>query len=213
MVEELGKIEKPRAERFKGERKLYVVSLLFSGEGAPDEYMEKFNLYWQHVGEHIANQEAKVGKVTRIYHESIALEGEDGLKVMEELSPLSCRLTSEKCQNGAVLEATELAELADECMDWERCILMGFLSQKAAKVVSAFYRKSSRKRYEHIARRIDETLEDDEVAILFIREGHMVQFPQDIEVFSVAPPVLDEIHRWLRDRPLTDKKDESQKEE
>jgi hypothetical protein len=38
------------------------------------------------------------------------------------------------------------------------------------------------------------------VALLFIREGHLVQFPQDIEVFMVAPPALDEIHRWARDR-------------
>jgi hypothetical protein len=37
------------------------------------------------------------------------------------------------------------------------------------------------------------------VALLFIREGHMVQFARDIEVFSVAPPALDEIHRWLRE--------------
>ena len=29
----------------------------------------------------------------------------------------------------------------------------------------------------------------------------MVQFPGDIEVFMVAPPALDAIHRWLRDRP------------
>ena len=28
----------------------------------------------------------------------------------------------------------------------------------------------------------------------------MVQFAKDIEVFSVAPPALDDIHRWLRDR-------------
>jgi hypothetical protein len=27
-----------------------------------------------------------------------------------------------------------------------------------------------------------------------------VQFAKDIEVFSVAPPALDDIHRWLRDR-------------
>jgi hypothetical protein len=38
------------------------------------------------------------------------------------------------------------------------------------------------------------------VALLFIREGHLVQFPRDIDVFSVAPPALDEIHRWARDR-------------
>jgi hypothetical protein len=36
-----------------------------------------------------------------------------------------------------------------------------------------------------------------------------VQFPADIEVFSVVPPVLDEIHRWLRNRPTTEKADES----
>ena len=43
-------------------------------------------------------------------------------------------------------------------------------------------------------------LKPDEVGVLFIREGHTVQFPQDIEVFSIVPPVLDEIHRWQRDQ-------------
>ncbi len=60
---------------------------------------------------------------------------------------------------------------------------------------SEFYVEASRKRYEHIARRIDEALKANEVGMLFIREGHRVQFPQDIEVFSVAPPALDEIRR------------------
>jgi hypothetical protein len=27
-----------------------------------------------------------------------------------------------------------------------------------------------------------------------------VQFPGDVEVFSIFPPALDEIHRWLRDK-------------
>ena len=206
MAEELGKIEKPAAEQFKGERKLYIVPLLFAGEGAPSEYLEKFNLYWEQVSEHIANQESKIGKVQRVYHESIGLGGEDGLKVMEKLSPPTCQITRGKCESGAVFEATELAELANESMDWERFLLLGFLSQKVAQMVSENYREASNKRYEHIAGRIDETLEANEVAILFIREGHMVQFPGDIEVFSVAPPVLDEIHRWLRDRSARDEK-------
>ena len=209
MAKKLGKIEKPAAEQFKGERKLYLVPLLFAGEDAPTEYMEKFNRYWEHVSQHIANQESKVGKVNRVYHESIALGGKDGLEVMEKLSPLSCRIAKAKCQNDAILEATEQAELANECMDWERFLLIGFLSEKVAQTVSANYRESLKKRYEHIAHRIDETLKANEVAILFIREGHMVQFPQDVEVFSVAPPVLDEIHRWLRDRPSKDEEGES----
>jgi len=28
----------------------------------------------------------------------------------------------------------------------------------------------------------------------------MIKFARDIEVFNVAPPGLDDIHRWLRDR-------------
>ncbi|HUU65009.1 MAG TPA: hypothetical protein VMW37_02785 [Dehalococcoidales bacterium] len=209
MAEQLGKIEKPEVKDFTSKRKLYLIPLIFSGKEAPSEYVEKFNLYWQQVGEHVANLEAKIGKVSHIYHESIIQAGEDGLKAMEKLSPSSCHVTRQKCQSGAVFEATEDKELADESMDWERFLLMGFISQKVAEMVSQFYVEALKKRYEHVARRIDETLKADEAGVLFIREGHMVQFPRDIEVFSVAPPALDEIHRWQRERLATEKKDES----
>ncbi len=204
MAEELGKIEKPEARQFREKRKLYLIPLLFSWEGAPAEYIEKFNLYWQQVREHVANLESKVGKVNRIYHESISIAAEDGLKVLEKLNPSSCQIARDKCQSGAQLEVAEDEGLAEESMDWERHLLVGFVSQKVAKMVSDFYLEASRKRYEHIAKKINETLKDSEVAVLFIREGHRVQFPPDIEVFSVAPPVLDEIHRWLRDRSSAD---------
>jgi len=212
MAEQLGKIEKPEARDFRSKRKLYLVPLIFSGEKAPAEYTEKFNLYWAQVGEYVANLEAKIGKVSHIYHESIALGGEDGLKVLERLNPSSYRIAREKCQSGAVLEATEDRDLAEENMDWERFLLIGFFSQKVAKTVSDFYEETSRKRYEYIARRIDETLKNDEAGLLFIREGHLVQFPRDIEVFSVAPPALDEIHRWQRECLAAEKKDEGEDE-
>jgi len=209
MAEELGKIEKPEAEKFKEKRKLFLIPLLFSWEDAPAEYLEKFNLYWQQVAEHVANLEAKVGRVNRVYHESITIGAEDGLKVLEKLNPSSCQIVQGKCQKGAQFVAAEDKELAEESVDWERHLLMGFVSPKVARVVSDFFVEASKKRYEHIASKINETLEDKEVAILFIRENHMVQFPRDIEVFSVAPPVLDEIRRWLRNRPSADEKTES----
>ena len=199
MTEQLGSIEKPEAERFKGKRKLYLVPLIFSGEKAPQEYLERYNRYWEQVSQHIVNLESKISQASHIYHESIVLAGENGLMVMEKLNPASCQLVKDKCQGGAVLEATEDKELAEESMDWERCLLMGFVSQKVAKMVSESYLEAMRKRYEHIARIIDDTLKPDEVGILIIREGHLVQFPLDIEVFSVSPPALDEIRRWQRD--------------
>jgi len=201
MAEELGKIEKPEVESYKGERNLYLVPLLFSSPDVPADYKEMFELYWQQVSQQIENQESKIGRINRIYHESVSTGGEEGLALIEKLSPLGHTIIAEKCKNGAILEASELQELADECMDWERCLFLGFLSRKAAEVVSEHYRESSKQRFQHIAQRIDETLLTGEVAVLFIREGHAVQFADTIKVFSVSPPVLDNIHRWLRDRP------------
>jgi hypothetical protein len=199
MAEELGKIEKLDIEQF-GPRKLYIVPLIFSGSDAPPDYKEKLEKYWREVNEQIANQEVKVGKIKRVYHESMAVGGAEGLKIIAEINPLSHLIAKDKFENGAVFEATEQAELADECMDWERCLLMGLYSRKALETVAEAYEKCSVKRFEYIGRRIDETLQKGEAAMLFIREGHMVQFAKDIEVFSVAPPALDDIHRWLRDR-------------
>ena len=62
-------------------------------------------------------------------------------------------------------------------MDWERCIMMGFLSEKVAKTVYDAFSEASRKRYQQIGKTIDETVKDGDIAVLFIREGHMVQFP------------------------------------
>ena len=200
MTQELGKISKPEVNGFKQGRKLLLVPLIYSYEDAPPEYTEKFDLYWDQVAEHIRNLEAKLSKISRVYHESISMGGEDGLKVMEKLNPKSCQMTRQKCQNGAELEAIEDMDLASECMDWERCLLVGLLSNTVARKVTELYIEASRKRYEHINKIINETLKADEIAILFIREGHGVQFPDDVEVFSVAPPALDEIHRWLRAR-------------
>ena len=61
MTEELGKIERPSVESFSEERKLYLVPLLYAGKDSPQEYLEKYELYWQQVDEQISNQELKIG--------------------------------------------------------------------------------------------------------------------------------------------------------
>lgn len=200
MTEQVGKIDKPPAEYFKQGKKIYLVPLVYSSEGAPSEYKERCTCYWQQVAEQLSNLETKIGKVNRIYHESISLSGDEGMKFVEKLNPDSYQIAQSKCDNEASFEAIEDNELLQEAMDWERCLLIGFVSEKVAGKVSEFYAETSRKRYEFMAKKIDETLKGDEAGLLFIGEGHRLQFPTDVEVFSVFPPALDEIHRWLRDR-------------
>jgi len=211
MAKELGKIEKPEVQSVSGKRKLLVVPMTYYSESAPEEYSKLFNKYWEQSAEHIANLEAKIGSINHVYHESVAVAGQEALDIIEKLNPACHAIIKQKSEAGAIIEAAEDRELVEEGMDWERCLIMGFISQKVAKTVSEFYMDVAKKRYEKIAKTIDKTLKKKEVGAIFIREGHMVQFDKDIEVFSVSPPALDEIHRWQRDYMEKPKGDQSEK--
>jgi hypothetical protein len=200
MSQELGKIEKPQAEEFKKGRKLYFVPLIYCEKEPQAEYLEKFNKYWNQVENQVSSLELKLGKIDKIYHELISVGGEDGVKVIKALNDRSYQIVENRLGKGTQLEATEEAELLTEFMDWSRCLVIGLQNQQVFTKVYEYYTEASKKRNEHIAKQIDETLKPDEVGILFMREGRQIQFPSDIKVFYVTPPALDEIKRWLRDQ-------------
>ena len=89
-----------------------------------------------------------------------------------------------------------------EFMDWNRCLAVGLQNQKVFTTVYKSYIEASEKRNKYISGQINETLKAEEIGVLFMREGHQVQFPPDIQVFYVTPPALDEINRWFRDREV-----------
>ncbi len=200
MPEQLGRIERLEAEHFKQGKKLYLVPVVYSGEKVPDEYKEKCDRYWQQVAEQLTNLASKIGRVNRVYHESVFQSGEDGMSALERLDPGGYQIARTQCDDGAVFEAVEDEELFEEVMDWQRCLMLGLMSDKVVTKVSEFYVGAAKKRNEFVATKISETLKEDEAGLLFIREEHSVQFPNDVEVFSIFPPALDEIHRWLRDQ-------------
>ena len=200
MAEELGKIEKPLAEEFKEGRKLYFIPLIYCGTEPQAEYLEKFNKYWNQVENQMTDLELKLGTVNKIYHELIPVSGDDGIKVIEELNSKSCQIIRNRLDKGAQLEAAEKSDLLTEFMDWSSCLAIGLRNQKVFAKVYDSYLKASKKRNEYIVRQIDKTLKASEIGILFMREGYQIQFPPDIQLFYVAPPALDDIKRWLRDR-------------
>jgi hypothetical protein len=200
MSEELGKIEKPSLEGFRKGRKLYFVPLIYCGRESSDEYLKKFNRYWNQVEDKVSALEVKLGKVAKIYHELVPAGGEEGIKAIKEINDKSYEIIKNRLDKGAQLESAEEGVLLAELMDWSRCLAIGLQSQTVFTTVYKSYTEISNKRNEHIARQIDDTLKADEIGILFMREGHQVQFPEDIQVLYIAPPALDEVRRWLRDQ-------------
>lgn len=200
MAEELGKIEKPTVESIKKGRKLFFVPLVFRSDEPPDEYLEKYETYWEQVQNQLFELAVKLGDVNRIYHELIAAAGEEGAKVLKDLNEKSHRIVETFMEKKASFEGLEENETLTEFMDWNRCLMIGLQSPKVVTRVYDAYVETSKKRNELLAKKIDETLKPDEIGILIMRENHQMQFPADIQVFYVAPPALDEIKRWLRDR-------------
>ncbi|MFC1938356.1 hypothetical protein ACFLWH_01705, partial [Chloroflexota bacterium] len=150
-----------------------------------------------------------------IYHELIPSTGEDGIKALKDLNEKSCQIAESRVAKGSQLEVIEDTELLTEFMDWSRCLSIGLQNQKVVKKVYESYTEASKNRDEFISKHLNETLKADEIGILFMREGHKVTFPTDIEVFYVSPPALDEIKRWLRNREAQHShadKDETEKE-
>jgi hypothetical protein len=212
MSEELGKIEKPLAESFKAGRKLYFVPLVFSKPDLPLDMSLKFSEYWDQVESQIANLESKLGQVKYILHELVYASGEVGLKTLEQVNSGSLDLVRNRLEKGTVFEPAEDNEIMTELMDWSRCLSLGLQNQKVFSNIYQNYTDANSRRNTFISQKLDKLVKGDESCILIMAEGHHVQFPADMQVFYVAPPVLDFIKRWTRDQEAKERQNQAEQE-
>ena len=198
MAEQLGRIERPSLEAYRGKRKLLLVPVLALPPDDAEDGIAIVGKYWGQVRTQVTSLELRVGWVKHVYHETLPEGGEEGLKILEASGEQgSYALAQTRCQAGAVLEAAEDAETLMETMDLQRCLMLPFASPRVAAQLQQWMADAVRRRNEHFTQRIDETLGEDEVGLLLAGERHHLQFPTDIEVFYVAPPALDEYRRWV----------------
>jgi hypothetical protein len=198
MAEQLGRIERPSLEAYRGKRKLLLVPVLALPPDDAEDGIAIVGKYWEQVQTQVTSLELRLGWVKHVYHETLPEGGDEGLKILEASGEQgSYALAQTRCQAGAVLEAAEDAETLMETMDLQRCLMLPFASPRVAAQLQQWMADAVRRRNEHFTERIDETLSEDEVGLLLVGERHQLQFPQDIEVFYVAPPALDEYRRWV----------------
>ena len=199
MTQQLSQIPRPRASSYEGKKNLFLVPNYIAAPGLPQEAQELIEKYWSDVRDSIGNLERSLGTVSRVYHEMICAEGDEGLQHLDVLNPTACTLVRAMCQSTAAMRSLEDAELVAEHSDWQRILSMGPASQKVLQASIEGYQATLAGRYQSIADRITNDLAEDECAVLFIREDHHLQFPSDVQVFYVAPPSLDTLKRYLED--------------
>jgi hypothetical protein len=195
MAKKLGKLKKPAAKKFKKGRKLFFLPLIFSPEKPEPEIKELLDRYWKQAWEQLENLEEKLSRVNKVYHELIYDTGDNGVKDMDEMDAGSKQIVKSCLERDAEFLPVEERSLLNEYIDWSRCLSIGLLSRRALEKVEEYYNEVQAKRVEQIARTINETLKGDERGLLVMREGLEVKFPDDIHVFYIAPPALDEVKK------------------
>ena len=198
MTQELGRISKPSSAQYEGRRKLLLVPLVYGPPADAPDGVTALQKYWDEMQLQVRALESALGGMHHVYHESLLEGGEEGLKQLEQVDQRSHAFVRRKCEAGALLEATEDVEILLETLDLQRCLMMPLASGSVAQKLQEWFAEANRNRYDHIAKQIDSTLGENQVGLLLVSERHQIQFPQDIEVFYVSPPALNEFRRWLQ---------------
>lgn len=208
MAPELGRIEKPPLEGFRRGRKLFCVPLIPSLQGGDPQkgFQERVSRYWKQAIEQVDSLE-KVGKISRIYVESIASSGDSAMDFLKQMSEQCYELVQAKREHGGMLEVVENRKTLDEYLDWSMCLSVVGRSREVVKKIVGFHEKVAKKRFEQIAKRIEKTLEGDEAGLLIMTDENRIRLQQhlqsDIQIFLVHPPAFNDIQNWFRDAMMS----------
>src|SRR5512141_2615834 len=111
---ELGRLEKPDAEPYRIQRKIYLVPLVFGPDEHDAQFADLYERYWTQVREQLLRLENSIGSIARVYHEAVGMAGDVGLAAAERLSRKSASIARGKTESGASFEALEEQELVAE---------------------------------------------------------------------------------------------------
>ena len=194
----LGNVGKASADQFAGRRKLVLVPLVMAVED-DSGFMALFARYWSEVAQQVHGLESGLGAVSHLFHEGSVEEGEGALAALEKSNAPALALLRTLSECGAQLHAIEEPEVLLETLDLQRCLMVAQASMTVVQRLYDWYLEARKCRYETMATRIHDALQDDHVGLLIISQDHQVQFPDDIQVFYVAPPSLNALNQWRRE--------------
>ena len=196
----LGSTGKTDPSRFDGKKKLLLVPLIPVFPEMEEDMSDLLDRFWTEISSQIGNIESALGTVKHIFHEMIHEEDYDGVNILSQIYPRSANFCKEYITSGAKLQALEDPETWMELTDWQRCLSIGLISSKVYEIAAKGYQEISAKRTSQLPKTINNLMNDDELGMLFISEGHSVQFPSDMQIFYVSPPSATDLKNAMTEK-------------
>lgn len=196
---EIGKIDKPDAEKYKNKKKIYFVRNLYLPKNATDKYRDIFNRYWDEVEEHLVKLEI-AGKISKIFCESIYMTGEESMRVLKAINERLEGIVKKKIEDGAEFLPLEDKEIFRVYLDWYNCLAL-VRSPMVHETIHKFLDETISDRFNHIKSVLLENIVDVEAGLLIMRDEdrEFLEIPDDIEFFFVTPPAYDDLMQFIRD--------------
>ncbi len=145
----------------------------------PEDFAAKTAEFWIYVEEKL---QVFAGKIQRIYRDEIYQNGEQGLVNLSSADSENYLIAKKLVENGAVFEATEDSLLVAESKSWLSMIKQNPLDSMLLEM----YQETVRERDGYIARRIDETLKDEETGVLFLKPNRDITLGERVKMIKVC---------------------------
>ena len=196
----LGSTGKTDPSRFDGKKKLLLVPLIPIFPEMEEDMSDLLDKFWSETSSQIGNIESALGTVKHIFHEMIHEEDEEGINILSQIYPRSANFIKEYINSGAKLQALEDPATWMELTDWQRCLSIGLISSKVYEIAAKGYQEVSVKRTTQLPKTISNIMGKDEVGMLFISEGHSLQFSSDTQIFYVSPPSATDLKNAMTEK-------------
>ncbi|MCX8192062.1 MAG: hypothetical protein N3F06_04565 [Nitrososphaerales archaeon] len=121
-------------------------------------------------------------KISKVYYGSLSKGGEEGLKFLKAGNQPGYEQVRMLVDAGAELLATEDPVLVEETMSWLRMV-----EDEPKGPIQQMIKKNMSERNRYVARRINETLLDGEVGVIFLEPYRNLKLSPDIRVIRVCP--------------------------
>ncbi|MBM32511.1 MAG: hypothetical protein CL764_06635 [Chloroflexi bacterium] len=196
--EELGKINKPKADHAQKSRKIYFVPLIINYFPDIEEFGSLLTEYWISCDNQINKLESQAGTISKIFHEGVWSDGKEALTQIGSLNKFCLDLINSRINTGSTLLPIESEENYKKLMDLTRIVQLGFASEQIRDLISNEYNQVVEERNKFVTNQI-EKIGDTEAGLL-IGSTQNFNIPEEIELFNIMPPEHDKILRWLSEK-------------
>ncbi len=145
----------------------------------PDDFASKTTEFWSYVEDKLRMY---LAKIQRVYRDEIFQHGDPALHYLSSIDQENYSLVKRLVEHGAAVEATEDSMLIAESQAW----LEMTMRQPSGTIAQEFYHVTMRERDEYVSKKIEETLKEDELGILFLEPTRSIKLNEQIKVIKMC---------------------------